>query len=134
MLRGGVSLIRPVLVVEDDDAIRRMLIAALAEEAGFAFAAARDGIEALERARALKPGVVVLDMKLPRMDGYAVAEQLKADPATADCWVIGISAAGQPDRAIAAGCDQFLWKPLRLDELLIAVEAGLLRAKEVASG
>ena len=123
---------RPVLIVEDDPPTRRMLVEALAEEGGFAVAIARDGREALERAQATRPGVVLLDIQLPRLDGHEVARRLKADRATVGAWIIGLSAHGHPVEALGAGCDQFLWKPLRVDELLVAVAAGLARASAAA--
>jgi len=125
--------VRPVLVVEDDAATRRMLVEAVAEEGGYAVVLARDGQEALERARATRPGLVLLDIKLPRLDGREVARRLKADRTTADAWIIAVSAHGRRREALGAGCDQFLWKPLRVEELLIAVAAGLARADQARS-
>jgi DNA-binding response OmpR family regulator len=123
---------RPVLIVEDDPSTRRLLVVALAVEGGFAIAIARDGQEALERAQATRPGVVLLDIHLPRLDGHEVARRLKADRATVGAWIIGLSAHGHPVEALGAGCDQFLWKPLRVDELLVAVAADLARASAAA--
>jgi DNA-binding response OmpR family regulator len=120
--------LRPVLVVEDDAATRRMLVEAIAEEGGYPVVLARDGQEALERAHATRPGLVLLDIQLPRLDGREVARRLKADGATAGAWIIAVSAHGHLIEALGAGCDQFLWKPLRVDELMIAVAAGLERA------
>jgi CheY-like chemotaxis protein len=116
-----------VLVVEDDDTIRRMLLTTVAEEGGRPVVAARDGDEALARAREQRPSVVILDLLLPGLDGYTVARRLRADPATAGCWIIAVTAGGRAEEALGAGCDQFLWKPLRVEELLLAVEAGLAR-------
>ncbi|HEY3109264.1 MAG TPA: response regulator [Chloroflexota bacterium] len=124
---------RPVLIVEDDPATRRMLVEAVAEEGGHAVALARDGQEALERAQATRPAVVLLDIQLPQLDGWEVARRLKADRATVGAWIIGLSAHGHPIEALVAGCDQFLWKPLRVDELLVAVAAGLARAGRAGS-
>jgi chemosensory pili system protein ChpA (sensor histidine kinase/response regulator) len=121
-----------VLVVEDDAATRRMLVEAIAEEGGYPVVIARDGQEALERAQATRPGLVLLDIQLPRMDGREVARRLKADRATAGAWIIAVSAHGHLMEALGAGCDQFLWKPLRVDELLVAVAAGLARAGPAA--
>jgi DNA-binding response OmpR family regulator len=118
----------PVLVVEDEASLLDLLVLALGELAGYAVVRAADGEEALARARERRPGVVVLDLNLPKVDGYEVARRLRADPATAHAWVIAISGLGHADAALAAGCDQFLWKPLGLDELELAVRAGLARA------
>jgi DNA-binding response OmpR family regulator len=121
-------VVRPVLIVEDDAATRRMLVEAIAEEGGFPIVLARDGQEALERAHTTRPDLVLLDIQLPRLDGREVARRLKADRATAGAWIIAVSAHGHTVEALGAGCDQFLWKPLRVEELLVAVAAGLARA------
>jgi DNA-binding response OmpR family regulator len=120
----------PVLVVEDEEYLLDLLALALGEWAGRAILLARDGQEALVQARERRPGVVVLDLNLPKVDGYEVARRLRADPATAHAWIIGISGLGHADAALAAGCDQFLWKPLGMDELEVAVRAGLVHAGE----
>src|SRR5438132_11222463 len=86
---------------------------------------ADNGLDALEAAARFEPAVVVLDMLLPRMDGFETAQRLKTRPARQRPWIIGLSANGRAREAIEAGCDQFLWKPFQLDELLVAVEAGL---------
>jgi CheY-like chemotaxis protein len=114
-----------VLVAEDDAAIRRLLVEALAREGGYPVVVARDGAEALRRARAARPAVVLLDILLPRLDGWAVARRLKADPATAGAWIIGMSAHGRSAAALCTACDQFQPKPLRIDEVLAAVAARL---------
>jgi CheY-like chemotaxis protein len=119
---------RPILIVEDDVATRRMLVEAVGEEGGYPIVLARDGPEALDRAQEANPAVVLLDIQLPRMDGLEVARRLRAGRSTGDAWIIALSAHGRPREALGAGCDQFLWKPLRVDELLVAVAAGLARA------
>lgn len=125
---------RVVLVVEDDADTRSALTQALAEELGEAVAVARDGFEAIERARQLRPAVVVLDIGLPGIDGYEVARALRADRATTGAWLIAHTAQGTPRGAAEAGFDQFLWKPVDVEHLAVAVEAGLDRADTPAGG
>jgi CheY-like chemotaxis protein len=121
---------RPVLVVEDDDATRAMLVAAIGEEGGYPVVAVRDGADALAQARRVRPAVVVLDVRLPDMDGGEVARRLKvADPT--GCWIVGVSAYGPPGDA-APLFDGFLWKPIYVDDLLMAIEEGMLRAGPAA--
>jgi len=117
-----------VLLVEDDPDTRAAFTLALAEEIGEAVAVARDGQEALARARHHRPGVVVVDIGLPDVDGYAVARALRADPATAGAWLIALTGQGSPRDAARAGFDEFLWKPIDVDHLAVAVQAGLERA------
>src|SRR5690348_415561 len=120
----------PILVVEDEESLLDLMVLALGGRFGYPVVRARDGEEALVRAREGRPGVVVLDLNLPKVDGYEVARRLRADPATAHAWIIAISGLGHPDAAAAAGCDQFLWKPIGIDQLELAVRAGAGRAGE----
>lgn len=119
-----------MLIVEDDPAIREILTVAIGEELGVPVMVARDGSEGLERAKALVPTVVLLDLMLPETDGFEVARQLRAQAATAGAWIIAISAAGQPmeSAALNAGCNEFLPKPFELEELIERVNAGLAAA------
>lgn len=122
---------RVVLVVEDDPDTRSVFAQVLTDELGEPVVVARDGPEALELARKHRPAVVVLDIGLPKVDGYEVARRLRADPATARAWIIAATAVGKPDEAGRAGFDQFLWKPLELGHLALAVEGGLDRRSRV---
>jgi len=121
-----------VLVVEDDPDVGELVAYLLRRDPGLAVSLVVDGQEALAAAGASPPAVVVLDLSLPKVDGYEVARRLREDPATAPCWIIGLSGSGHADAALAAGCDQFLWKPAGIEEVEVAVRAGLLRAAERA--
>ena len=61
---------------------------------------------------------MVTDLRMPALDGYALVRALRGAPATAGVPVVGISAAGEEERALAAGCDAFLAKPFGLDDLV----------------
>jgi CheY-like chemotaxis protein len=116
-----------VLVVEDDESIRRLLAILLEHPEEYEISLAADGAEALWQSSQIRPTVVVLDLRLPRVDGLEVARRLRADPATAGCWIVAISAEQREDEALRAGCDRFLAKPLDLVLLEEAVRAGLAR-------
>ena len=67
-----------------------------------------------------RPGMILLDLMMPRLDGFEVARKLKADPSTAGIPIVAVSALARPDdreAALAAGCDDFVRKPFELDEL-----------------
>ena len=117
-----------VLVVEDDEDIRQLLVGLVADEVGVPVVAARDGQEALDRAYVCQPDVVLLDLMLPKTDGYEVARRLRRDPATSRSWIVAITARGDADEAFRAGCDQLLLKPLMIDDVLLCVEAALVRS------
>ena len=117
-----------VLVVEDDRAVRELIAVALGEEPGLRVVVAADGAEALAWALETPPSVVVVDMRLPVLDGHELARRLRADPRTARARIVAVGATGDAERARAAGCDAFLPKPFDLDVLLHAVGKALTEA------
>jgi signal transduction histidine kinase/CheY-like chemotaxis protein len=110
-----------VLVVEDDPRSAELLTLYL-ESAGYRIALARDGVEGLEQARRLRPRAVVLDILLPRVDGWDLLARLKADPATADSPVVVVSMLDERGKGIALGAVEYLVKPVGREELLEALE------------
>jgi CheY-like chemotaxis protein len=112
---------RPVLLVDDDRDIRETL-RELMEDEGFEVATARNGAEALERARDVRPGLVLLDLFMPGMDGAEFRRRQLEDPAIAGVPVVVISAAaGLEDRIAAMRPLMHLEKPIQLDVLLALV-------------
>jgi CheY-like chemotaxis protein len=111
-----------VLVVEDDAGLREMMIEMLALE-GFEPQSASDGVEALERLRSAEPTahVIVLDMMMPRMDGWEFCRQRAADPALTDIPVVVLSAA--PREQIQVRAAAVLAKPFDYDTLLTAIRS-----------
>jgi CheY-like chemotaxis protein len=113
-----------VLIVDDDKGIRDLLGGLLVEE-GYQVATARNGREALEvlRTRAeLGPHVILLDLMMPVLDGYAVMETLAADPLLRDAHaIIVMSAAQRLSEGHFAAADGLLPKPFALDEVLDTV-------------
>jgi signal transduction histidine kinase/CheY-like chemotaxis protein len=120
---GGANFAgRRVLVAEDNTLVRELLTAFLVEN-GAEVAVAADGPAALALARSRRPDVLLLDIALPGLDGIAVAEALRREPAP-HLRIIGLSAhagAGDEARARAAGMDVFLAKPVSLARLADAI-------------
>jgi CheY-like chemotaxis protein len=117
---------RSVVLVADDDAmIRELMRAVIAEEEGLHAVLAANGAEALAAVAAVRPGVVLLDMQMPLVDGAEVARRLKGDPATRGVPIVGLSAGERREAALAAGCDAFVAKPFDLDHLVAVVHACL---------
>ncbi len=110
-----------VLVVEDDPHSAELLTVYL-EGAGYRVAVARDGAEGLELARRLRPRAVVLDILLPRVDGWDLLGRLKADPATAESPVIVVSMLDERGKGLALGAVEYLVKPVGREALLQALE------------
>jgi signal transduction histidine kinase/CheY-like chemotaxis protein len=109
-----------VLVVEDDQHSAELLTVYL-EGAGYRVVVARDGVEGLEQARRLRPRAVVLDILLPRVDGWDLLARLKADPATADAPVVVVSMLDERGKGLALGAVEYLVKPVGREELLEAL-------------
>jgi len=105
------------LLVADDEPRNVDLIRMIVEEVDvpIRLATAANGLEAIRLARELGPALILLDLKMPVLDGWEAARQLKADPATRDIPIVALSAQAMPgDRevALAAGCDGYMAKPL----------------------
>ncbi|BBX67586.1 ATP-binding protein [Mycolicibacterium psychrotolerans] len=111
----------PVLVLVDDDRASLDLIEAYLGGSRVRVLKAHDGIDALELIRRVRPAGVVLDIKLPRLDGWHVLAELKSDPATAGIPVVIASVIDDRPRALALGADAYLLKPVSRDELLAAL-------------
>ena len=108
-----------VLIADDCDEGREVLRAFL-EMKGHDVVEARDGGEALERARLERPGLILMDISMPVMDGLAAARELRKDTSTRHLPIIALSAhfgEGWKAEALAAGCDDYLPKPCDFDRL-----------------
>jgi CheY-like chemotaxis protein len=128
LLRMRTSTTRPlVLLVEDYEDAREMYRDYL-EFSGFDVATAGDGREAVEKARAIHPDVILMDLSLPVMDGWEAARALKSSPETSELKIIALSAhspvtawAGARD----SGCDAFIAKPCLPGDLVLQISAFL---------
>jgi two-component system cell cycle response regulator DivK len=109
-----------ILVVEDNEFNRDMLSRRL-EKNGFQIAQAIDGEQAIAMAISFKPDLILLDLTLPLMSGWEVAQRLKQSPETKQIPIIALTAhamAGDKAKAIEAGCDDYDTKPIELPRLL----------------
>jgi CheY-like chemotaxis protein/molybdopterin-guanine dinucleotide biosynthesis protein len=112
---NGKNGVRTVLLVEDEDGLRRVL-KDLLEREGYHVVEATDGVHALDEIDRHAPDVVVLDLNLPRLDGYGVLSHLRARPATSRLPVLVLPARADEDneeRVFEFGADDFLTKPFR---------------------
>jgi CheY-like chemotaxis protein len=107
----------PVLVVDDDATIREVVDALLSEE-GYEVVTAADGAAALARVRERPPGLILLDMRMPGMDGWAFARAYHRSPGPHAPIVVLTAAREAAERAAQIGADGVLSKPFDLDELL----------------
>ena len=119
-----------VLIVEDEPDNQEIVRAVVEEMVGVTAILAGDGLEALSVAQRDKPDLVLLDLMLPRLDGYEVARKLKGDPETNGIPIIAITALARPKdraRALEAGCDDYVDKPFDLDLLERKIRGRLTR-------
>lgn len=121
-----------VLVVDDDVEVAKSIEASLRKD--YQVFVVYSGIEAIKEARRHRPNLIVLDVVMPGMDGFATCRELRFDPALADVPILFLTALGRPEDRIAgfrAGADDYLTKPFNLEELQLRIEAILRRVKPV---
>lgn len=115
---------RKILVVDDERHIVRLVQVNL-ERAGYEIVTAYDGVEALEKVKNDAPDMIVLDVMMPRMDGFEVLKNLQADPRYQNIPVIMLTAKAQDAdifKGWASGVSSYLTKPFNPRELLVFVE------------
>jgi two-component system cell cycle response regulator DivK len=109
---------RPVILIVDDDLDARRMYSRYLMAMGCAVYTARNGLSGIARAKSRRPDVVIMDLAMPELDGYAASKRLKRSPLTRTIPIIALSAVPTSrSEARAAGCDAFLSKPC-LPELL----------------
>lgn len=116
---------RTVLLVEDNEQ-NRYLATFLLEKSGYRVVAESDGPHGIETARGLQPDLVLLDIQLPTMDGYAVAVALRAIESLRDTPIIAVTSyamAGDRERSLNAGCSGYIEKPINPDTFVAEIEA-----------
>ena len=116
-----------ILLVEDHEEIWDFLSRRL-KRRGFDVVLAQDGQAGIDKARAERPDVVLLDMNLPVMDGWTAAQALKGDAATAGIPIIALTAhamSGDREKALQAGCNDYHPKPVDFSKLLSQIDAAL---------
>lgn len=116
--------VKRVLVVDGDEPIRRIITHHLVKN-GFWVLQAEDGLEALETARTTPVDLILLDIRMPMLDGYELAERLHADPATADVPIAVCRVAADEAEPRVLHARAFLLRPFLVRELVEAVQAAV---------
>jgi DNA-binding response OmpR family regulator len=115
---------KKLLIVEDNSELLELLRLGF-NEAGFSIATAVNGVEAVKKARSLAPDLVLLDLVLPELDGFAVCEILRKDEATASTPIImltGLTSEFTRYAGMESGADEYVTKPASPDQLLPRIE------------
>jgi DNA-binding response OmpR family regulator len=121
-----------ILVIEDDDIVSRTIERCLRGD-DFHVSIANSGVEGLQVARRHVPDLIVLDVIMPGMDGYAVCREARADPLLKEVPILFLTAKSKDEDKITgftAGADDYLSKPFNLDELTLRVRAILRRTQQ----
>jgi len=129
---GGFTMAISVLIVEDDRNIAELLQMYLEKE-GYAATVAGDGGKGLEKFRAIKPDLVLLDVMMPVMDGWALCRAIRAESQTP---VIMLTAKGETDDKVTGlktGADDYITKPFEMKEVLARIEAVLRRTSNIST-
>ena len=124
-----------ILLVEDSADLRQLWKIWLTIR-GFAVDEARDGAEAVRKAQADLPDLILMDLAMPVLDGIAATERLKAQARTANVPVLAVSANVWPatvEKALRAGCEVFVPKPVDPDQLMEHVRAAFRRLDSAAA-
>ncbi|MHB8448641.1 MAG: response regulator [Rudaea sp.] len=107
-------MIKTALLIEDNEQ-NRYLATFLLEYHGYRVVPAEDGVRGIELAKELKPDIILLDIQLPRMDGYAVASALRLIEELRDIPIIAVTSyamMGDREKALDAGCTDYIEKPI----------------------
>lgn len=123
-----------ILVADDEPALLRLMSFVLQKQ-GYCMLTASNGEEALGIVRECRPDLVVLDIMMPRMDGFEVARAIRREPEIADTPIVMLSAKAQDEdieRGLSCGVDTYITKPFA-PEQLAQVVADLLRGERAAS-
>jgi DNA-binding LytR/AlgR family response regulator len=122
-----------ILVIEDDETVRE-LITELLELAGYEVYSAVNGIDGIKAARKQTPNLIVCDVSMPRMDGYAVKSELNKNPNTAAIPFLFLTAKNEIHdlrHGMQLGADDYLFKPFLSSELLKSIEIRLQKVKDI---
>jgi two-component system cell cycle response regulator DivK len=120
-------MIRTVLLIEDNEQ-NRYLVSFLLSQSGFRVVSAEDGLQGIELAKTLLPDIILLDIQLPRMDGYAVARALRRSAALSETPIVAVTSYAMPgdrERALEAGCSGYIEKPINPETFLAEIESAL---------
>ncbi len=121
------------ILIADDNPANCELLQAYLEEVDCQIELAIDGQDTLDKVESFRPDLILLDVMMPRLNGFEVCKQLKEDPQTSKIMILMVTALneiGDIERAVGAGTDDFLSKPVNQVELVKRVE-NMLKLKDV---
>ena len=123
----------PKILIIDDNEENRDALSRRLQRRGFQVVLAEDGLEGMEKVRLEKPDIVLMDMNMPKLDGWEATRQLKADPATRNVPIIAVTShamSGDRERSLEVGCADYHTKPVEMAKLLGQIEAILVPSRK----
>ncbi len=118
---------RTILLIEDNEQ-NRYLLTFLLEQHGYRVLSAADGARGIEAAKTFQPSLILLDIQLPTMDGYAVARALRQNDALCDVPIVAVTSYAMPgdqEKALEAGCTGYIEKPINPQTFIQEMERAL---------
>jgi DNA-binding response OmpR family regulator len=125
-----------ILIAEDYEVSRKMLRIMVEKYTPWKVVEAVDGVDALEKIKESKPDAVLLDIMMPRMDGYEVLQHLRAEPETVNLPVLILTGMKTPEsevKSLELGSDDYLTKPIKREILIARLKKVLAAKKQIAS-
>jgi two-component system cell cycle response regulator DivK len=116
---------RPILLIEDNEQ-NRYLLTFLLERRGYQVVVAEDGLRGIQLAQTVAPWMILLDIQLPTMDGYQVAQALRRIPSLRETPIVAVTSYAMPgdrEKALAAGCTGYIEKPINPASFVEEMEA-----------
>lgn len=113
-------MMKKKVLVADDKATSRELVRTVLEKAGYELYEAASGADAVRTAKEVKPDLIILDLHMPELDGFAVLEELRREVAFTELPILALTASamqGDRERALAIGFTGYITKPIRLGDL-----------------
>ncbi len=116
---------KPKILLIEDHEENRYLATFLLEKHGYMVVSSPDGPNGIALARTMNPALILLDIQLPTMDGYAVARELRKLPGLRDIPIVAVTSyamAGDREKSLSAGCNGYLEKPINPDTFVSEIE------------
>lgn len=133
---GRIGLLSKRILVVDDNEDTIHILTAILTQGGYAAFAARDGVEALQKIQEEVPALILLDIMMPKLDGFGVLEAMRADPGMSQIPVLIISAKVDSTsrvRSMELGAKDYVVKPINPDEILLKVKEHLPEGKTLCA-
>lgn len=131
---SGSAPVRNRILIADDNPTNVELLEAYLADMPCEIAVAVDGLDTIEKVASFQPDLILLDVMMPKLSGFEVCKKIKENPQTRRIMVLMVTALNEPgdvERAVAAGCDDFLSKPIHKVELLKRVE-NMLKLRHIS--